>query len=79
MAQESNITKSVSNDVVSGYFYVMFIISLIATGILLIAELFVLASSPRRGLSMIIRTAPTIVLAVLNSMSLYILSVRSLD
>jgi hypothetical protein len=79
MPEESNITKSVPNHVVSGYFYVMFIVALIATGILVLTELYLLATSPRRGLSMIIRTAPTIVLAVLNSMSLYILSVRSLD
>jgi len=78
MPEESNITKSVSNDVVSGYFYVMFIIALIATGILVLTELYVLVTSPRRGLAMIIRTAPSIVLAVLNSMCLYILSVRSL-
>jgi hypothetical protein len=78
MTEESKITKSVSNDVVSGYFYIMFIVALIATGILVLSELYVLASSPRRGLAMIIRTAPTIVLAVLNSMCLYILSVRSL-
>ena len=78
MPEESNLTKSVSNDVVSGYFYIMFIVSLIATGILLLSELYVLVSSPRRGLALILRTAPTIVLAVLNSMSLYILSVRSL-
>lgn len=56
----------------------MFIVALIATGILVVSEIMVLASSPRRGLAMIIRTAPTIVLAVLNSMCLYILSVRSL-
>jgi hypothetical protein len=78
MTEESKITKSVSNDVVSGYFYIMFIVALIATGILVVSEIMVLASSPRRGLAMIIRTAPTIVLAVLNSMCLYILSVRSL-
>lgn len=78
MTEESSITKSVPNHVVSGYFYAMFIIALIATGILVFSELFVLATSPRRGLMMILRTAPTIVLAVLNSMCLYILSVRTL-
>jgi ABC-type phosphate/phosphonate transport system permease subunit len=69
----------VPNHVVSGYFYAMFIIALIATGILVFSELFVIATSPRRGLMMLLRTAPSIVLAVLNSMSLYILSVRALD
>ena len=78
MPEESNITKSVSNDVVSGYFFVMFIIALIATGILVLTELYFLATRPRLGLAMLIRTAPSIVLAVLNSMCLYILSVRSL-
>lgn len=79
MPEESNITKSVSNEVVSGYFYVMFIIALVATGILVVWELYAFVSSPRRGLLMFLRTTPSIVLAVLNSMCLYILSVRALD
>jgi hypothetical protein len=79
MPQESEITKNVSNDVVSTYYYVMFIIALVATGILVLAELYIMTSSPKRGFMMLLRTLPTIVLAVLNSMFLYILSVRALN
>lgn len=79
MPKESDITKNVSNDVVSTYYYVMFIIALVATGILVLAELYIMTSSPKRGFMMLLRTLPTIVLGVLNAMFLYILSVRALD
>jgi hypothetical protein len=79
MPQESEITKNVSNEVVSTYYYVMFIIALVATGILVLAELYIMASSPKRGFLMLLRTLPTIVLAVLNSMFLYIISARALN
>ena len=79
MPKESEITKNVSNDVVSTYYYVMFIIALVATGILVLAELYIMTSSPKRGFMMLLRTLPTIVLGVLNAMFLYILSVRALN
>jgi hypothetical protein len=79
MPKESDITKNVSNDVVSTYYYVMFIIALVATGILVLAELYIMTSSPKRGFMMLLRTLPTIVLGVLNAMFLYILSVRALN
>lgn len=78
MPQESEITKNVSNETVSTYYYVMFIIALVATGILVLSEVYIMLSSPKRGLMMLLRTLPTIVLAVLNSMFLYILSARAL-
>ena len=79
MPKESDITKNVSNEVVSTYYYVMFIIALVATGILVLTELYIMTSSPKRGFMMLLRTLPTIVLAVLNSMFLYIISARALD
>jgi hypothetical protein len=79
MPQESEITKNVSNEVVSTYYYVMFIIALVATGILVMTELYIMTSSPKRGFMMLLRTLPTIVLAVLNSMFLYIISARALN
>jgi len=79
MPAESEITKNVSNETVSTYYYVMFIIALVATGILVLVELYIMMKSPKRGMLMFLRTAPTIVLAVLNSMFLYIISARALD
>jgi hypothetical protein len=79
MPAESEITKGVSNETVSTYYYVMFIIALIATGILVLSELYIMTKSPQKGVLMLLRTAPAVVLAVLNSMFLYIISTRALN
>ena len=79
MPAESEITKGVSNETVSTYYYVMFIIALIATGLLVLSELYILMNSPRKGFMMLLRSAPAVVLAVLNSMFLYIISARALN
>jgi hypothetical protein len=76
--QESEITKNVSNETVSTYYYAMFIIALIMTAILVASELYIATTSPRKGLMMFIRTLPTVILAIVNSMFLYILSSRTL-
>lgn len=79
MPAESEITKGVSNETVSTYYYVMFIIALIATGLLVLSELYIMMNSPRKGFMMLLRSAPAVVLAVLNSMFLYIISARALN
>jgi hypothetical protein len=79
MPAESEITKNVSNETVSTYYYVMFIIALIATGLLVLSELYIMMNSPRKGFMMLLRSAPAVVLAVLNSMFLYIISARALN
>ena len=78
MPEESEITKNVSNETVSSYLYVMFIVSLIATGVLILSEVYIMMSSPKRGLTLLLRSLPTIVIAVMNSMSFYIISTRAL-
>jgi hypothetical protein len=79
MPEESEITKNVSNETVSSYFYVMFIVSLVATGILVVSELYVMTTSPKRGFMMLLRSIPTIIIAVLNAMFFYIISTRALN
>jgi len=79
MPAESEITKGVSNETVSTYYYVMFIIALIATGLLVLSELYIMMNSPRKGFMMLLRSAPAVVLAVLSSMFLYIISARALN
>ena len=78
MPQESEITKNVSNETVTTYYYVMFIIALVATGILVLSEVYIMLSSPKRGFMMLLRSLPAVVLAILNSMFLYIISARAL-
>jgi hypothetical protein len=78
MATESDVTKGVSNDTVETYYYVMFWLVAITAGIVVLFELYVMTISPKRGFNMFLRSAPALILGVVNAMFLYILSVRSL-
>ena len=78
MTKESDITKDVPSELVTQYHYIMFLIALAATVVLLGVELYVMSKSPRKGFMLFLRTAPTLILAVLNTMFLYIMSVRTL-
>jgi hypothetical protein len=75
---ESELTKKVSNDTVETYYYVVFWIVAVLSGIAILMELYVLAVSPKRGVALILRTAPTLILGVTNALFLYILSARAL-
>jgi lipid-A-disaccharide synthase-like uncharacterized protein len=75
---ESELTKKVSNDTVETYYYVLFWIVAVLAGLVILMELYVLAVSPKRGLVLILRSAPTLILAVANAFFLYILSARAL-
>jgi hypothetical protein len=75
---ESELTKKVSNDTVETYYYVIFWIVAVLSGIAILMQLYVLAVSPKRGFALILRTAPTLILGVTNALFLYILSARAL-
>ena len=75
---ESELTKKVSNDTVETYYYVLFWIVAVLAGLVILMELYVLAVSPKRGVALLLRTAPTLILGVANAFFLYILSVRAL-
>jgi len=78
MAAESELTKKVSNDTIETYYFVIFWLVAISAGIVIVFELYVMTISPKRGFAMFLRSAPALVLGVVNAMFLYILSVRSL-
>jgi hypothetical protein len=78
MPGETEATKGVSNEVIVDYFYIMFWIVGLTTGLVLILELYGIAVAPKRGLAVLLASAPTLILTFLNAAFLYILSVRAL-
>jgi len=78
MATESEATKGISNDTIETYYYVIFWLVAISAGLVVLFELYVMSVSPKRGFNMFLRSAPALVLGVVNALFLYIISVRSL-
>jgi hypothetical protein len=78
MAAESELTKKVSNDTIETYYFVIFWLVAISAAFVVLVELYVMTVSPRRGLSLFLRSAPALILGVVNALFLYILSVRAL-
>ena len=78
MAAESELTKKVSNDTIETYYYVIFWLVAISAGLVVLLELYVMTVSPKRGFALFLRSAPALILGVVNAMFLYILSVRAL-
>jgi hypothetical protein len=78
MPEETDATKGVSNKLIVDYFYIMFWIVGLATGAVLILELYGIALAPKRGFALFLASAPTLALTFVNAMFLYILSVRAL-
>lgn len=75
---ETETTKTISNDTVQMYFFVMFGIVIVLTGISVAGDLFVAMRKPALGFGLLLRSAPTLLIAVANAMFLYILSSRAL-
>jgi len=78
MATESEATKGISNDTIETYYYVIFWLVAISAGLVVLFELYVMSVSPKRGFNMFLRSAPALVLGVVNALFLYIISVRAL-
>jgi hypothetical protein len=78
MTSEPEFTKKVSNDTIETYYYVIFWLVAISAALVVLMELYVLSVSPKRGFALILRSAPALILGVVNALFLYILSVRAL-
>lgn len=75
---ETELTKKVSNDTIETYYYVIFWLVAISAGLVVLMELYVMSVSPKRGFALFLRSAPALILGVVNALFLYILSVRAL-
>lgn len=76
--KEPEFTKTISNETVCSYFYVMFFIVAAFAGIAVAMDLFVMAKKPALGARLLLRSAPALVIAVLNALFLYIVCQRAL-
>ena len=81
MAKDSNEPdwmKGISNETICDYYYVMFIIMCVLVALVLFSELSAYSRNPKAGLGSLIRTVPTLVLAVVNTLFIYIICSRAL-
>jgi hypothetical protein len=78
MTDEPELTKKISNDTIETWYYVLFWVAAISAGFILLLELYVVSISPKRGFAMLLRSAPMLILTVVNTLFLYILSARAL-
>lgn len=76
--KEPEFTKTISNETVCSYFYVMFFIVAAFAGIAVAMDLFVMVKKPALGARLLLRSAPALVIAVLNALFLYIVCQRAL-
>jgi hypothetical protein len=77
-SQESDWMKGISNETVCGYFYYVFLVTAVFAAIILFWELSLVARNPKAGIGGVLRTLPTLVLAVVNTLFLYIICSRAL-
>lgn len=75
---EKDFAKGISNETLCQYFYVMFIIISVMVGLVIVADIVLLWRRPGQMMSVLLRTLPTSVLAIVNSLFLYLLCSRSL-
>ena len=78
MTDEPELTKKISNDTIETWYYILFWVAAISAGFILLLELYVMSISPKRGFAMLLRSAPMLILTVVNTLFLYILSARAL-
>lgn len=76
--KEADWTKSISNETICQYFYVIFFIIAVFVGIILLGDIYLIYKNPRIGFSVLLRSLPTLALAVTNGLFMYIMCARAL-
>jgi len=78
-ASEPDWMKSITNNTICMYFYVLFLIVAFAAAVVVAVDVFiVLGSGGRKGLMLLVRSLVMLVLPLVNALFLYILCSRSL-
>ncbi len=75
--KEVDWTKEISNESICTYYYYIFIITAVVSGLLLVSNLWTLSRNPKMTLP-VLMTLPTLVLAVVNTLFIYIVCSRAL-
>jgi hypothetical protein len=76
--KEADWTKDIKNETVCQYFYVLFFLVAVVAGLVLLFDIYTIVRFPRIGWMVALRSLPTLLIAVLNTLFLYILCARSL-
>jgi hypothetical protein len=78
-ASEPEWMKSISNNSICMYFYIVFLVIAVAAGLVVLADVAILfGSGGRKGLMLLVRSLVMLVLPLVNALFLYILCSRSL-
>jgi cytochrome b subunit of formate dehydrogenase len=75
---EPEWTKGIKSETICQYFYVLFFVIAVLTGLVLLWDVYTVYRFPKFGWIAVLRTLPTLLIAVLNTLFLYILCARSL-
>lgn len=77
-SSEPEWTRTIPNSTICNYFYVIFFVVAAFAGIAVVLDLFVAVNKPKLGLGLLLRSVPSLALAVVNALFLYIICARSL-
>ncbi len=75
---EGALTKGISNETICNYFYVVFVVVAVLAAICVGIDILVMTKRPAVGFSMLLRSAPVLLLSVTNVLFLYIMCARTL-
>ncbi len=76
--KEADWTQSIPSETICQYFYIIFFIIAVFAGFVLVTDIYLIYKNPRVGLSVLLRTLPTLALAVANGLFMYIICARAL-
>ena len=76
--KEDDWMAGISNETICNYYYVMFIVMCVLVALVLLSEFSAMSRNPKAGMIGLLRTLPTLVLAVVNTLFIYIICSRAL-
>lgn len=77
-SKEADWTKSISSETICQYFYVIFFIIAVYVGLVLLADVYLIYTNPRVGVSILLRSLPVLALAITNGLFMYVMCARAL-
>jgi hypothetical protein len=75
---EAQLTQGISNETICGYFYIMFLVVVVLSIFVVGVDVYVMTKRPATGFSMLLRSAPTLLIALVNTLFMYTLCARTL-
>lgn len=76
--EHKDFAKGISNETLCQYFFAIFVILTALFGLVVLVDIYTFWRRPGMLMSVLLRTLPTAVLAIVNSLFLYLLCSRSL-